>query len=229
MRAADFMTIGAATIRPDASIREAARIMLDHRVSGLPVLDEGGNLVGIVSEGDLLREAARGEDTPRHWLEIVAEPESPGRAARLAPALTVREVMTAAVVTISASTPVREVVELMQQHGIKRVPVLEGERVIGIVSKADLLRGLAREAELMPGASAEDYALRARVLEALRSEARDGWSSINVLVQNGAVELRGAMSDPTLRPRLVSLAQRIPGVRDVLDRLTVVGPASGRT
>ena len=73
------MTIGAATIRPDASIREAARVMLDHRISGgLPVVDEGGNLVGIVSEGDLLREAERGEGTPRHWLEIVAEPESPG-------------------------------------------------------------------------------------------------------------------------------------------------------
>lgn len=229
MRAADFMTIGAATIRPDASIREAARVMLDHRISGLPVVDEGGNLVGIVSEGDLLREAARGEGAPRHWLETVAEPESPRRAATLAPASTVREVMTAAVVTVSANTPVREVVDLMQRHGIKRVPVVEGNKLVGIVSRADLLRGLAREAELMPGASAEDYALRARVLEALSSEPREGWSSINVLVQNGAIELRGAMSDPTLRQRLVSLAQNIPGVREVLDRLTVVGPASGRT
>ena len=132
-------------------------------------------------------------------------------------------------VTISANTSVREVVDLMQRHGIKRVPVLEGNKVVGIVSRADLLRGLAREAQLMPGASADDYALRARVLASLKSEPREGWSSINVLVQNGSIELRGAMTDPSLRQRLVSLVQRIPGVTEVVDRLTVVGPASART
>jgi osmotically-inducible protein OsmY len=91
------------------------------------------------------------------------------------------------------------------------------------------LRGLARLAEDMPAASAEDRALRQRVLDALAQVPKDGWRSVNVVVRNGTVELRGATADANLRERLVTAVRGAPGVKQLDDRMVVVGPASGRT
>ena len=100
---------------------------------------------------------------------------------------------------------------------------------MGIVSRADLLRQLARLAEQMPSANAEDRALRQRVLDRLEREPKPGWASVNVLVREGSVELRGATTDSDLRARLVAAARAVPGVKSLDDRMVVVGPASGRT
>jgi CBS-domain-containing membrane protein len=135
--------------------------------------------------------------------------------------------MSRPVVTVSEDTAVREVADILQRHRIKRVPVVRGGKVTGIVSRADLLRGLARLAEDMPAASAEDRALRQRVLDAL-AQVKDGWYSVNVVVRNGTVELRGATVDAKLRERLVTAARGAPGVKQLDDRLVVIGPASGR-
>jgi predicted transcriptional regulator len=202
--------------------------MLDHRISGLPVVDNDGALVGIVTEGDLLRERKDERERTR-WLEIFVGSEKFGREARLSNLRTVGEVMTVPVVTVSEDTPVRDIVNLMERHGIKRMPVVRDKKVIGIVSRADLLRGLALEAKLMPAATGEDYALRERVLDALAKEPREGWRSVNVAVQNGSVELRGATSEAGVKKGLVAAAGAVPGVREVIDRLVVVGPESGRT
>ncbi len=220
MQAAQVMTFGAATIRPDASIREAARMMLDYRISGLPVVDAKGNLVGIITEGDLLG-GITGERNRRRWLEFILDPDK--AAPEPAPAQTVSEIMTRDVVTASEETPVSDIIKQMKKSGIKRVPVVRDNKVVGIVSRADLLRGLALEAKLMPGATAAEFALRNHVIDALAREAHDARNAINVLVQNGTVELRGAMIDPALPARLVAAARRVPGVKDVVDRLVVVG------
>lgn len=228
MKAADVMTYGAATIRPDAPMEEAARLMLQHRISGLPVVDERSQLVGMVTEGDLLRpkEGAGGRQRPR-WLELVFGRETDGpRLARLA---TVADVMTRPVLTVREDTPVQEVASILQDHAIKRVPVVRDGRVTGIVSRADLLRGLARLAEAMPDASVQDRGLRQRVLDALAREPKDAWSSVNVVAHSGAVELRGATADASLRERLVAAARDVRGVKKLVDRMVVVGPASGRT
>ncbi len=226
MQAAQVMTYGAATIRPDASIREAARIMLDYRISGLPVVDGEGNLVGIVTEGDLLGGICGGRQR-RNWLEFVLDTGNGGRGPQTSQAQTVGDVMTRQVITAGEDTPVDEIIKLMTTKGIKRVPVVKDNKVVGIISRADLLRGLALEAKLMPGATSEDYALRDRVLEALASEARDARSSINVVVENGSVELRGGMADPTLPPKLIAAARQVPGVKNVVDRMVVIGSHAG--
>ena len=229
MQAADVMTFGAASIRPDAPIEEAARLMLQHRISGLPVVDENGDLVGMVTEGDLLRRQKGGTDRDRpRWLELLLGSEKTGDTPRLGHLRTVADVMSPRPVTVSEDTPVHEIADIIQRRGFKRVPVVKGGRVTGIVSRADLLRGLARQAEDMPSASAADRALRQRVLEALAGEAKTGWSSVNVVVRDGSVELRGAATEATLRARLVAAAQGVPGVKEVKDRIVVVGTASGR-
>lgn len=227
MQAADIMTFGAATIRADAPVEEAARVMLQHRISGLPVMDNNGDLVGMVTEGDLL--AREASTQRRRWLELVLGSVKPADGPRLAHLATVSEVMSRPVVTVREDTPVHEVADILQRDRIKRVPVVRGERVTGIVSRADVLRGLARLAEDMPAASAEDRALRQRVLDALAQVPKDGWRSVNVVVRNGTVELRGATADADLRQRLVAAVRGVPGVNRLDDRMVVVGPASGRT
>jgi CBS domain-containing protein len=229
MIAANVMTFGAASIRPDAPIEEAAHLMLQHRISGLPVIDERGELVGMVTEGDLLRrqEGGTGQDRPR-WLELVLGSGKSGGPPHLAHLATVADIMSRPAVSVSENTPVHQIVETMQRLGIKRVPVVSDGKVIGIVSRADLLRGLARQAEDMPSASAEDRSLRQRVLDAMAKEPRTAWTSVNVTVKDGRVELRGATTDANLRTRLVAAARGVPGVTSLDDHMVVVGAASGR-
>lgn len=221
MRADQVMTVGAATIRPDASIREAARMMLDYRISGLPVVDKDGNLVGIVTEGDLLS-GISGDRNRRRWLEFILDPGNSDVGRQQAAPQSVGEIMSRRVITATEDTPVHEIVKQMKANGIKRLPVVRNGEVIGIVSRADLLRGLALEAKLMPEATAEDFALRDRVVDALARQARNRRCAINVLVQNGAVELRGAVTDASLPERLVEAARQVPGAKDVVNRLVVV-------
>ena len=146
MQARDVMTTAVVSVTPDTSVREVASVLRDNRISAVPVLDDTGTLVGIVSEGDLIdRNASQRERRREWWLEMLAE----GRG--LSPTFLdvvrstdqpVREVMVAPVQTVSEATPVEDIAQLLQQHRIKRVPVVRDGRVVGIVSRADLLRAM---------------------------------------------------------------------------------------
>ena len=146
MNAAEVMTRQPVTAHPDMSVREVAKLLLEHRISAVPVVDSSGKLVGIVSEGDLVR---RGEvirdEKQSWWLETIAEGE------HLPPELLaylrsgdrpVRRLMTPDVVTVEEATPLPEVARLLEEHDIKRVPVLSEGRLVGIVSRADLIKAL---------------------------------------------------------------------------------------
>ena len=194
MNASDVMTRTILSVRPDAVIAEAIRLMLDNRISGLPVIDEGGQLVGILTEGDLLR---RGETaTERHrprWLEILM---GPGRLAEeyvRTHGRRIAEVMTRDPVSVTPDTPLKEIVELMERHRIKRVPVLDGDAPVGILSRADLLRGLAGALAAAPAVATSDEEIRERILAELARAAwvpRDG---IAITVENGVVDLNGVI------------------------------------
>lgn len=229
MRASDVMTVGVAHIRPDAPIEEAARLMLRCRISGLPVVDEYGKLVGIVTERDLLRQKGDSNQDRPQWLEFMLGSDAWDARAGTARLLSVSDVMTTDVKSVSEDAPVLDVADLMHRCDIKRVPVIKDGKMVGIISRADLLRGLARQAEYMPSASPEDRDLRQRVIGALAQVPRHGWSSINVIIKHGLVELRGATTDATLRESLVSAAKAVPGVTNVDDRMVVLGSGSGRT
>jgi CBS domain-containing protein len=142
MKAGDVMTLGAATVRPDASLAEAARLILEHRISGLPVVDDGGALVGIVTERDLLH----GQEGKRpRWVELLNGPQAAAGDAK--PNLgRVDEVMTANVVAVDPGTPIAAVLELLDRRKIRRVPVVAEGKVVGIVSIANLLLALTRRA-----------------------------------------------------------------------------------
>jgi CBS domain-containing protein len=228
MNASDVMTRSVLSVRPDATIAEAIRLMLDNRISGLPVIDEAGRLVGILTEGDLLRRSETGTERHRpRWLEILM---GPGRLAEeyvRTHGRRIAEVMTRDPVTVTPDRPLKEIVELMERHRIKRVPVLDGEVPVGILSRADLLRGLAGALEATPIAVMSDAEIRESILTELAKAAwvpRDG---IAITVENGVVDLNGVILDEKERDALRVAAENVPGVRAVEDHLVWVEPVSG--
>ena len=217
MKASDVMTVGAATIRSDASAPEAARLMLQYAISGLPVVDAAGHVVGIITEGDFLRRTETGTERqhrPR-WLEVLL---GPGRLADEyvhSHSRKVEEVMTRQVVTVAEETPVDEIARLMERHRIKRVPVTRDNTVVGIVSRANLLRGLARLADQAPAATANDLAIREQILTELDAQVWGRRAPIDVTVRNGIVQLGGPVADERVAQALRVAAENVPGVKGV--------------
>ena len=217
MKASDVMTVGAATIRSDASVPEAARLMLRYAISGLPVVDDAGHLVGIITEGDFLRRTETGTGRPHRprWLEFLL---GPGRLADEyvhSHSRKVEEVMTRQVVAVAEETPLDEIARLMERHRIKRVPVIRDNRVVGIVSRANLLRGLARLADAAPAATANDLAIREQILAELDAQAWGRRAPIDVTVRNGIVQLWGPVADERVAQALRVAADNVPGVKGV--------------
>lgn len=221
MNAGDIMTVGAATVRPDDTVGEAARMMLQYQISGLPVVDDNGRLVGIVSETDFLRRSELGTERRSNWLELLVGSGPQAEAYIRSHGQKVSDVMTRDVVTVRPDAPVREIVELMERHGIKRLPVVEGPKVVGMVSRANLIRILARLAESAPPPPANDRQIQSR----LRNEIdRLDWApraALNIRVENGIVHLWGTIFDERERHALKVAAESIPGVKGVEDHLVL--------
>jgi CBS domain-containing protein len=222
------MTRRVISVAPEASILESARLMLQHRVSGLPVIDAAGSLVGVVTEGDFLRRVEVGTELKRpRWLEFIV---APGRLASEyvhSHGRKVVDVMTDEPVTVDEDTPIEEVVRLMEERRIKRLPVVRGTKVVGIVSRADLLHALASVAPGAPLAAMDDHAIRDRVLAELAKQAWAKGNFIDVTVRNGAVELRGVVTSDHQREAATVVAENIAGVKKVANHLAWIEPLSG--
>ncbi len=216
MKAADIMTLGAATIRNDVQLPEAARVMLQYGISGLPVVDSAGHLVGIITEGDFLRhlEADARREGPR-WLEFQL---SPGRIADEyvhSQGRRVEDAMTRQVVTVTEETPIEEVVRLMEQHRIKRVPVMRDREIVGIVSRANLLRGFAHQPDQPPDTKPDDMAIRAQIIAELMKHRWGDRAPVDIVVRGGIVDLWGPVYDERVARALRVAAENVPGVRGV--------------
>jgi CBS domain-containing protein len=209
-------------------VAQAARLMLDNNISGLPVVDGQGRLVGIVSEGDFLRRAETGTERRRpHWLEFLL---GPGRLADeyvRAHGRKVEEVMTRDVASVAEDAPLDEIVRLMERRRIKRVPIMRDGKLVGIVTRANLLRALASVAAELPPAASSDAELRRLVLAELGKQPWSSQSDINVVVRNGIVQLWGVITDEREREALRVMVENIGGVKGVKDNLIWVEPMSG--
>ena len=228
MKASDVMTRQIVSIEADASIAKAVRLMLQNRSSGLPVVDGAGKLVGIVTEGDFLRRSETGTEVHRPaWLEFLV---GPGRLANeyvRTHARKVEEVMTPDVVTVTEDMPVEDIVRLLEQRRIKRVPVLQNDKVVGIVSRANLLRALAGLMAEMPSVAVDDRVLRDRILAEFQKQTWAPHAGIDVTVRNGVVELWGAIMDERERQAFRVAVENVPGVKGIKDHLCWVEPMSG--
>ena len=223
----DIMTRAPITVKSSSSIADAARLLLDNHISGLPVVDDNGAIVGIVSEGDFVR---RGElDTERRRSAFLEFFVSPGRLADEyvhAYGRLIGEVMTSPVKTISPQALVSEAVETMERDGINRLPVVDGEKLVGIVTRSDLLRALANilANKAKPHSDAEIEALIITEL-GKRSWSQNGF--IRVDVKDGIAELSGSIFDERERLAAKVLAENVPGVKAVKDCLTWIDPYIG--
>jgi CBS domain-containing protein len=228
MKAKDIMTSPVVTVEPDVGVLQAVRIMLQRRMSGLPVVDKDGRLVGIVTEGDFLRRAETGTQRRRpRWLEFLV---GPGRLAQdyaRSHGRKVNEVMTPDPVTIGENASLDDIVKLMEKRQIKRVPVVRGDKVVGIVSRANLLHALASVARETKPAQRDDEAVRALILAELAKEPWAPVTLINPVVRDGVVELWGTITDERVRPALIVAAENVPGVKAVHDHLAWVDATSG--
>jgi CBS domain-containing protein len=228
MKAKDVMTPRVISIAPEATITEGVRLMLQNRISGLPVVDKAGNLVGIVTEGDFLRRAETGTERHRpRWLEFILGPGKLAGEYAHAHGRKIAEVMTTEPTTVTEDTPLDEVVQLMEKRRIKRVPVVRGVALVGIISRANLLHALASVARETKPASAEDAAIRERLMKELAEQRWAPLALIDVVVRNGVVEFWGTVTDDRERQALIVAAENIAGVKEVRDHLAWIEPVSG--
>jgi CBS domain-containing protein len=228
MKAADIMTRNVVSVQPETTILQAADLMLQHGISGLPVVQSDGRVVGIVTEGDFLRRSETGTQRKRpRWVQFLV---GPGRLAEeyvRSSSRRIEDVMTHAVHTIGEDTPVSDVVELMERHRIKRLPVLRDDKLVGIVSRANLLHALASLARETKSTSADDVAIRERLLTELKQQDWAALGMIDIIVRNGTVEFWGTLLDERKRRALIVAAENVPGVNKVRDHLVYVEPISG--
>jgi CBS domain-containing protein len=226
MKASDVMTPRVISIETDAPIMRAVRLMLQNRISGLPVVGPKGELVGMVTEGDFIRRGELGTQRRRsRWLEFLI---GPGRLADEyvhARGSKVEEVMTREPITVTPDTPLDEVVRLMERHRIKRLPVLREGALVGIVTRANIMHALVSLAAETKVPAGDDATIRQQILAEC---AKQSWAPMaNVVVRNGVVELWGTITDERERQALIVASENVAGVKTVHDHLVWIEPNSG--
>jgi CBS domain-containing protein len=215
MKVRDAMTSEVKVVRPDALLKDVASILAEHRISGLPVVDDRGDVLGVVSEGDiLLKETA---EVPHGFQRLFHHKEASAVASKVE-ARTAGEAMSAPAITVEPFWPLAEAAELMIEHGVKRLPVVEDGRLVGILTRLDLVRAFARsDAEI-------EREIREETLGGLAWPER-----LQVTVQNGEVTLRGELESKFEAEALPSSIRRIPGVVSVDSELAGWDPDSNKT
>jgi len=221
MNASDIMTTDVVTVGLTTKVSEIAKILLERRISAVPVTDPDGSLIGIVSEGDLMRRSETETITQRSWwLEYFTFSYDLQAEFIKTHARTAAEVMTPNPISVSPETPVNEIAAILEKHRIKRVPVLQDRAIVGIVSRANLLQGLAASKVVPDVVRVDDAELRKRVIKAIQEH--DGFEAplVNVIVIEGHVQLWG-YADSEIEERTITLAaELVPGVVAVENHLS---------
>jgi len=223
MRARDVMTTDVVSVGPEATVAEIAALLIERRISAVPVVD-GGKLIGIVSEGDLMRRPETDtEPGASPWLSLFTGPGVvPDRFSKTH-GMTAREVMTPNVVAVEPDTTLDEVARILESRRIKRVPVVEHGRLVGILSRANLLHALvARRGveERMEDAGQRDGRIRAEVQEVLQKNPWLERGHMNLVVSDGVVHVWGIVRSKEHRDALHAALRAIPGVKGIEDHLS---------
>jgi CBS domain-containing protein len=225
MLVSEIMTSPVVVIEPSASIAEAAKLMLGDRISGLPVVGKDKRLVGIVTEGDFLRRGEVGTVRKRpRWLEFFAGSGKKAEEYVQTHGRRVEDVMTPKPTTIAKDASLEKLIDLMTSRKIKRVPVVDGDELVGIVARSDVMRAVLRALPASSAAANDDERIRTAIGAEL---ARHSWSTaIRVDVAHGAAELSGVIFDERARGAARVAAENVPGVTKVVDQLCWIEPMS---
>jgi CBS domain-containing protein len=227
MRAHQIMTRQVITIATDAPIVDAANTMLDKHISGLPVVDQAGKLVGIVSQGDFIRRAEIGTQRKRgRWLKFLVGPGTAASDFVHERGRKVGEIMTPDPCTVTEDATLEDIVELMERHNVKRLPVMRGDRLVGIVTRSNLLQAVAGLTRDVPDPTADDDHIRNHIIASVE---KTDWApfGLGVIVVNGVVHLSGVITNEQSREATIVAAENVSGVTKVHDHLCWVEPMSG--
>ncbi|QWG19299.1 CBS domain-containing protein [Bradyrhizobium sediminis] len=227
MRAHQIMTRRVITVRPETPILEAANLMLREHIGGLPVTSETGKLIGIISEGDFIRRKEIGTQRKRgRWLGILLGPGESALDFVHEQGRKVGEIMTSDIHTATEDMPLEDIVQLIERQNVKRLPVVRGDVLVGIVTRSDLLRAVASLARDVPDPTADDDHIRERVIAAIETKE---WRPLRlgVTVRDGIVHLNGFIMDERFRQAIIVAAENVSGVKLVRDHIDMFDAMSG--
>jgi CBS domain-containing protein len=230
MKARDIMAVNVVTVGPEASVRQVADILFKNRISALPVVDEHGALIGIVSEGDLTRRAELETDDRRSWwLGIFARKSEEKLAIEYVKShgRKVKDVMTRKVVTAGPATSLRDIAALLEKNRIKRVPIVASGKVVGIVSRANLVQALASLHEGSRQSAASDSMIRKKIMAQFKSAQWSRHALLNATVQAGTVKLWGIVDSEAEKAAARVAAEQVAGVRAIENNVVVQPVAAG--
>lgn len=217
MRAADVMTPNVITVTPDSEVREIASLLVEHGISAVPVVDADNRVLGIVSEGDLMRRVESDNGEPRSWWlrlfsghSAVDYVKSHGRKAR--------EIMTPNPLTVNEDEPLHQIASLLEKRRIKRVPVVREDRLVGIVSRSNLLRGFS-VADSASATTRDDREIRDAILKEVDDNTDVMIDRLNIIVADGKVQLWGLVESKEQRLAVQVAAENTPGVTSVENNL----------
>ncbi len=220
MRAIDVMVRDVMTVRPETDVAEAIKLLAEHDVSALPVVDEQGNLIGILSEADLVHRVEIGTEKRRPWwLEAVTGASTLAEEFAKSHGKEVGEIMTSDVVSVSEDTPLAEIAALFERKRIKRVPVVKDGKLVGVVSQSNLIQALATVVGRMDQHDEADRQIRLDLLSRLKEQSWTDFGSRNITVSGGVVHLWGLVGSEAERKALLALAESVPGVSRVSDEM----------
>ena len=210
MKVQDLMTRSVLTVRPDTPLKDAAALLSEHRISGLPVVDGERRVLGVLSEGDILFKESNGRESKQGFLERLLAVPQPGLELKIA-ARTTGEAMSAPALTIGPRRPVTEAATTMIDEGVNRLPVIDDEeRLIGIITRADLVRAFVRSDAEVEHEIREDVIRRTLWIEP---------ATIHIEVDEGEVSLSGEVETKGDAELIPTYVQRVPGVVSVLSKL----------
>ena len=229
MRAKDIITTNLVTVGPEATVADVAKLLLDRHISGVPVVDADQRILGILSEGDLLRRVEN-DTAARHswWLAKLLSGRDKAADYVKAHGRKVSEIMTRNVLTIGEDATLSEIAQVLEQNRIKRVPVVEAGKLVGIVSRANLVQAIASSDRQSRGStSADDGKIREELTRELTKEAGLTKGQINVIVENGKVQMWGLVNTQGEKAAAQVAAENVPGVTSIENHLALVPPYYG--
>ncbi len=223
MKVQDCMTKDVVTVRPDTAVHDIAELMVKKRISGVPVVSAAGALVGIIGQGDLLHRAEVGtERRSKWWLRMLANSDELARDYTKAHGLKAEDVMTRKVVSIDAAEELAVAAEMMDRQRIKRLPVMRDGKLVGILTRTDLIRVLSEVPAARPKQAIEDAIVAKAINDRMRSQSWLNTSYLNVTVDKGVARIAGLIETAEQRRALRVLVEETPGVASIED-LSKVG------
>jgi len=220
MNASDVMVHDVVTVGPEDEVSKAAQLLVDHDVSALPVIDGDRRVIGILSEADLLHREEIGTEKHRPWwLEAITPASALAFDYAKSHGRKVAEVMSEHVVSAGEDASLAELAGILERNRIKRVPILKDGKLVGIVSRSNLIQALASTPPAPADDQLADRGIRAAILAQLAKQSWTNFGERNIVVSNGVVHIWGLVGSPDERKALIALAEDVSGVRKVSDEM----------